>query len=94
MTDNINHSREGIAAPYPFSWLVAIIILHVYSTSSMRRVQLLMVWGMDGGDIKDNNFLLNMTVDIKVVLFSLTHAVLILTWFVNFKINMYCALLH
>ena len=49
---------------------------------------------MGGGDINDNNFLLNITVDIKVVLFSLTHAVLILTWFVNFKINMYYALLH
>ena len=32
--------------------------------------------------------------DIKVVLFSLTHAVLILTWFVNFKVNMYYALLY
>ena len=36
------------------------------------------------GDINDNNFLLNITVDIKVVLFSLTHAGFILTWFVNF----------
>ena len=53
-------------------------------TSSMRRVQLLIVCGMGVGDINDNNFLLNITVDIKVVLFSLTHAVLILTWFVNF----------
>ena len=50
-----------------------------------------MVCGMCGGDINDNNFL---PVDIKVVLFSLTHAGLILTWFVNFKINMYYALLH
>ena len=39
------------------------------------RVQFLMVCGMGGGDINDNNFLLNITVDIKVVLFSLTHAV-------------------
>ena len=54
-------------------------------------MQLLMVCGMCGGDINDNNFL---PVDIKVVLFSLTHAGLILTWFVNFKINMYYALLH
>ena len=41
-----------------------------------------MIWindYMGGGDINDNNFLLNITVDIKVVLFSLTHAVLILT---------------
>ena len=49
---------------------------------------------MGGGDINDNNFLLNITVDIKVVLFSLTHAGFILTCFVNFKINMYYALLH
>ena len=41
-----------------------------------------------------NNFLLNITVDLNDVLYSLTHAVLILTWFVNFKINMYYALLH
>ena len=73
---------------------MAIIISHGMYSSSMRRVQLLMVCGMGGGDINDNNFLLNITVDIKVVLFSLTHAVLILTWFVNFKINMYYALLH
>ena len=38
-------------------------------------------------DINDNNFLLNITVDIKVVLFTLTHAGFILTWFVNFKTN-------
>ena len=73
---------------------MAIISSHGMYPSSMRRVQLLMVCGMGGGDINDNNFLLNITVDIKVVLFSLTHAVLILTWFVNFKINMYYALLH
>ena len=91
---NIIHSRERITAPYPFSWLVAIIISHGMYSSSMRRVQLLMVFGMGGGDINDNNFLLNITVDIKVLLFSLTHAVLILTWFINFKINMYYALLH
>ena len=61
----------------------------------MRRVQILIVCCMGGGDINDNNFLLNITVDIKVVLFSLTHAVLILTWFVNFKTHiMYYALLH
>ena len=29
-------------------------------------------WG--GGDINDNNFLLNITVDIKTALFSLKHA--------------------
>ena len=46
------------------------------------------------GDIDDNNFLLNITVDIKIVLFFLTYAVLILTWFVNFLFNMYYALLH
>ena len=63
-------------------------------TNSMRRVQLLMVCCMGGGDINDNNFLLKITVDIKVVLFSLTHAVLILSWFVYFKINVYYALLH
>ena len=63
-------------------------------TSSMRRVQLLIVCCQGWCDINDNNFLLNITVDIKVVLFSLTHAVLILTWFVYFEINMYYALLH
>ena len=73
---------------------MAIIILHGMYTRIMRRVQLLMACCMGGGDIYDNNFLLNITVDIKVVFFSLAHAVLILTWFVNFKINMYCALLH
>ena len=73
---------------------MAIIISHGMYTRSMRCVQLLMVCGMGGGHINDNNFLLNITVDIKVVLFSLTHAGLILTWFVNFKINMYNALLH
>ena len=52
-------------------------------------MQLLMVCCMGGGDINDNKFQLNITVDIKVVLFSLTHAVLILTWFVNLKIKMY-----
>ena len=35
---NINHSRERITAPYPFSWLVAIIILHGMYSSSMRPV--------------------------------------------------------
>ena len=49
---------------------------------------------MGGGDINDNYFLLKITVVIKVVLCSLTHAVLILTWFVSFIINMYYALLH
>ena len=39
---------------------------------------------INGGDINDNNFLLNITVDIKVVLFSLTHTGFILTCFVNF----------
>ena len=39
---------------------------------------------LGGGGINDSNFLLNITVDIKVVLFSLTHAGFILTWFVNF----------
>ena len=78
---NINHSRERITAPYPFSWLVAIIISHGMYTSSMWRVQLLMVCGMGWGDINDNNCLLNITVDIKIVLFFLTHAVLMLTCF-------------
>ena len=68
---------------------MAIIILHGMYTSSMTRVQLLIVCCQGWGDINDNDFLLDITVDIKVVLFSLTHAVLILTWFVNFKINMY-----
>ena len=49
---------------------------------------------MGGVDINENSFLLNITVDIKVVLFSLTHAVLIVTWFVNLKINIDYALLH
>ena len=39
---------------------------------------------MGGGDINDNNVLLNITVDIKVALFSLTHAV--------FKFNVVCQL--
>ena len=43
--------------------------------------------GGGGGDVNDNNFLLNITVDIKVVLFSLTHAGFILAWFVNFGTN-------
>ena len=63
--ENIHHSQERITAPYPFSWLVAIIILHGMYPSSTRRVQLLIVCCMGGGDIKDNNFLFNITVDIK-----------------------------
>ena len=49
---------------------------------------------MGGGDINDNNVLLDFTVDIKVILFSLTHAVLSLTWFVNCLHNMYFAVLY
>ena len=48
---------------------------------------------MGGGDINDKkNFLLDITLDIKVVPFSLP--MLFLTWFVNLKVNMYYALLH
>ena len=91
---DINHSRERITAPYPFSWFVAIITSHGIYTRSMRRVQLLMVCCMGGVILMITTFLLNITVDINAVLFSLTHAVLILTLFVKFKINMYYALLH
>ena len=49
---------------------------------------------MVGGDINDNNFFLNISVDIKSCTFFLTHAVLILTWFVNLKVNMYHASLN
>ena len=39
------------------------------------------------GDINDNNFLLNITVDIKVVLFSLTHVVIENTRWASFDIK-------
>ena len=49
---------------------------------------------MGGGDINDNNIRHNITVDIKVVLFSLTNAVVILILLISFEIHLYCALLH
>ena len=40
----------------------------------LQQTSLLFIKG-GGGDINDNKFLLNIIVDVKLVLFSLTHAV-------------------
>ena len=58
---------------------VAIILSQDMYKRRIRSVSGMPVSCMGGGDINDKNVLLNITVDVKVVLFSLTHAVLIVT---------------
>ena len=62
-----------------FLHFVAIILSQDMYKRRIRSVSGMPVSCMGGGDINDKNFLLNITVDVKVVLFSLTHAVLIVT---------------